>query len=201
MSGTARGAAGGTGGSRGPALGELLVTFRPELLGHVRRTAGRLLRHESADDLVQAIHLRVLQQRAEFEYRGDDSFLAWVRAVARSHLADRHAYWSALRRRPSRLLRLVLSGESTGGGGVASEPPATATGPSTFASRREHVDIAVRALGLLPDRDRDLVRWTCEGVPTDEQARRLGIAFEAADRARRRAIERLRKMHAVLTRG
>jgi RNA polymerase sigma factor (sigma-70 family) len=184
-----------------PALGELLVAHRAELLDHVARHAGRLLRHESAEDLVQAIHLRVLGQRASFEYRGRDSFLAWVRTVARSHLADRHAYWSALRRKPARLVRLVRPGDATADALAAAEPMSTATGPSTFASRREQVDVAVRALGLLPDRDRDLVRWELEGVPVDEQARRLGISPVAADRARRRAIERLRKMHAVISGG
>jgi RNA polymerase sigma factor (sigma-70 family) len=180
-------------------LGELLVLFRPELLGYVERHAGRLLRHESADDLVQGIHLRVLEQRARFEDRGDASFLAWVRTVARSHLADRHAYWSALRRRPVRLLRLVQ--DWTSDSRAAAEPAGTATGPSTFASRREQVDVAVRALGLLPDRDRDLVQWTCDAVPTAEQAARLGISCDAAERARSRAVERLRKMHAVISGG
>jgi RNA polymerase sigma factor (sigma-70 family) len=184
-----------------PALGDLLVRFRGELTGYVHKHAGRLLRHESADDVVQGIHLRVLEQRAAFEYRGDESFLAWIRAVARSHLADRHAYWSALRRRPARLVRLVRTGEITGDRSAAAEPAASATGPSTFASRREQVDVAVRALGLLPERDRNLVQWSLDGVDPAEQARRLGVSVEAADRARRRAVERLRKMHAVLAGG
>lgn len=184
-----------------PALGELLVRFRGELAGYVAVHAGRLTRHESVDDLVQGIHLRVLEQRASFEYRGDASFLAWIRSVARSHLADRHAYWSALRRRPSHLVRLVQSGDATGDRSSAAEPVATATGPSTFASRREQVDVAVRALGLLPERDRDLVRWRLEGVGVAEQASRLGVSVDAADRAGRRAVERLRKMHAVISGG
>ena len=38
-----------------------------------------------------------------------------------------------------------------GDSGAAAEPPGTATGPSTFASRREQVDVAVRALGGVLD--------------------------------------------------
>jgi len=184
-----------------PPVGDLLVRFRGELTGYVARHAGRVLRHESAEDVVQGIHLRVLEQRATFEYRGDESFLAWIRAVARSHLADRHAYWSALRRRPARLVRLIGAGDATSDRSAAAEPAATATGPSTFASRREQVDVAVKALGLLPERDRDLVQWGLDGVAPEEQARRLGTSVETADRARRRAVERLRKMHAVIAGG
>jgi RNA polymerase sigma factor (sigma-70 family) len=184
-----------------PTLGELLVEFRGELLSYVQGHAGRLLRHESADDLVQAIHVRVLDQRASFDYRGRDSFLAWVRTVARSQLADRHAYWSALRRRPARLVRLVQSGDGTADPMSAAEPPSTVTGPSTFASRREQIDVAVRALSLLPERDRNLIRWGLDGIPVDEQARLLDVTVVAADRARRRAVERLRKMHAVISGG
>jgi RNA polymerase sigma factor (sigma-70 family) len=181
-----------------PSLGDLLVAHRGDLHAHVLRHGGRLLRHESADDLVQAIHLRVLDQRASFEWRGRDSFLAFLRTIARSHLADRHAYWSALRRRPARLVRLVHASDGTQDPLAAAEPASTATGPSTFASRREQVDLALRALSLLPERDRDLVRWGLDGVPGEEQAQRLGISVEAADRARRRAVLRLRKTHAVI---
>jgi RNA polymerase sigma factor (sigma-70 family) len=184
-----------------PALGDLLVAHRDELLVYVQRHAGRLLRHESAEDLVQAIHLRALDQRAGFDYRGRDSFLAWVHAVARSHLADRHAYWSALRRRPARLVRLVHAADGTNDALSAAEPPSTATGPSTFASRREQIDVAVRALSLLPERDQSLIRWGLDGIPVDEQARLLDVSVVAADRARRRAVERLRKTHAVISGG
>jgi RNA polymerase sigma factor (sigma-70 family) len=181
-----------------PELPDLLVAHRDMLVAYVTRHAGRILRHESAEDLVQAVHLRVLERRAAFEWRGEESFLAWLRAATRNHLVDRYAYWTALRRRPARLVRLLSAGDSTSGTSGAAEPPSTQTGPSTFASRREQIDVAVKALALLPDRDRDLVRWACEDVPSDEQARRLGISVEAAERARRRALERLRKTHAVI---
>jgi RNA polymerase sigma factor (sigma-70 family) len=184
-----------------PALSALLVEHRRDLVSYVERHAGRLLRHETAEDLVQGVHVRILQQRAAFEFRGRESFAAFARTVTRSHLADRHAYWAALRRRPARLVRLVRAGDATSDRSAAAEPAATATGPSTFASRREEIVVAVKALELLPERDRDLVRWTCDGVEPVEQARRLGISLDSADRARRRALERLRKVHAVITGG
>ena len=171
-----------------PSLADLLVAHREDLVAYVGRHAGRLLRYEVVDDLVQGIHVRAIEHGADFDYRGREPFLAWLHVVARSHLADRHSYWTALRRRPSRLVRL---GTATG----AAEPAATSTGPSTFASRREQIEIAVRALALLLPRDRDLVRWTSDSVSPDDQAERLGVSRDAADRARGRALVRFRKAY------
>jgi hypothetical protein len=61
------------------------------------------------------------------------------------------------------------------------------------------IALAVRALDLLLPRDRDLVRWSADGVPLDEQAERLGVAYEAAGKARQRAIERFRKTFALVS--
>ena len=174
-----------------PKLSELLVSHRDDLSRFVARHAGRILRFESADDLVQGIHVRALARATEFRYRGREPFCAWMYTIARSHIADRHAYWAALRRRPARLVRLGTA-SGTGATGVG-EPAATSTSPSAFASRREQLDLALRALALLLPRDRDLVRWTCEDVDVATQAERLGITLDAADRARRRAVERFRK--------
>jgi DNA-directed RNA polymerase specialized sigma24 family protein len=75
------------------------------------------------------------------------------------------------------------------------------TGPSTFAARREMIALAARALDLLLPRDRDLVRWSSEGVPLEEQADRLGIAYEAVGKARQRAVERFKKTFALVSGG
>lgn len=181
-----------------PALPDLLVEHRADLLSFIERNAGRILRFESAEDLLQGAHLRALERSSGFEWRGREPFLKWLHAVARTYLADRHHYWNALRRRPARLVRL---GTAAGTGDGRADPAATSTGPSTFASRREQVAIALRALALLLPRDRDLVRWTCEDVPIEEQAQRVGVSREAATRARHRALERFRKAFELTSRS
>lgn len=175
-------------------LSGLLVQFHGELLDFVRRHAGRLLRFETEDDLMQEIHVRALQQGERYRHRGREPFLAWIHTVARSVLADRHAHWTALRRRPAGLLRLTLGG--TEGGAI--DPAVSATGPSTFAARRELLSLAVKALSLLPKADRDLVRWRSEDVPLGEQASKLGLSYAALDSASRRALERYRKSFRLL---
>ena len=177
-------------------LSSLLVQFHGELLDFVRRHAGRLLRYETEEDLMQEVHVRALQQGDRYRHKGREPFLAWIHTVVRSVLADRHAHWAALRRRPAGLLRLTLGGTESG---VALDPAISATGPSTFAARRETLSLAVKALSLLPKADRDLVRWRSEDMPLTEQASDLGLSYAAADSASRRALDRFRKSFRLLS--
>jgi RNA polymerase sigma factor (sigma-70 family) len=182
------------------ALTELLVARRADLVRFVERHGGTTLRFESADDLVQGIHVRALDRGRDFTWQGDKEALAWLYTLARGYLADRHEHWSALKRRPARLLRLTASGAETGDRGAVREPAGTQTGPSTYASRREQLELAVRALALLLPRDRDLVRWHTEGMSLDEQTHRLGVSYDAAERAHLRALERFKKAFQVVSR-
>ena len=110
--------------------------------------------------------------------------------------ASRRAHWAALKRSPARLLRLTL--------GVSSDPRAAAapadegTGPSTLAGRLEQASLAVKALDLLLERDRQFVQWSLEGITSREMGERLRISETAADRARQRAVERFRKTFRLL---
>jgi RNA polymerase sigma factor (sigma-70 family) len=175
-----------------------LAGAQADLVVFVRRHAGRLLRFETEEDLVQGIHARALERGGSYRHRGREQFLAWMYSVARTHLADRHHYWGAMRRRPSSLLRLVGDG-STGVG--TPEPAASVTGPSTFAARRELVSLVAQALSLLREQDRNLVRWLGDGVPVKEQASRLGLSPDAAESASRRALERFRKAYRLVAPG
>ncbi len=163
-----------------------------EIARIVARAAG-LLRYESREDLCQGVVLRALERGGRYRDDGEASFVAWLRAVGRSYLADRSRYWQALRRRPGGLLRLTAHGSR----GV--EPADGGPGPSTVASRKEHLRLAVQALATLLPRDRDLVQWSSEEVPLEEQARRLGVGYDAAKQARLRAIERFRKAFRLAT--
>ncbi len=179
-------------------LPALLARRGDDVLRFARRRAGRLLRYETEEDLAQGIRAQALERGRDFEFRTEKEFLSWLYSVARSYLADRHAYWTALKRRPARLLRLTWAGSDTSDAAAVPEPPGTRTGPSTFASRREQLALAVKALALLLPRDRDLVTWDAEGHSVAELAQRLAISHEAAERARRRALERFRKAYRLV---
>ncbi len=178
-------------------LRELLVAHRLEMVRYLERHAGSLLRFETAEDLWQGVCVTALQAEERFSYEGREPFFAWIHTLARRHLGARRDHWNALKRRPSRLLR-VTEGITSDPGAVAG-PAIERTGPATFAGRREQLTLAVKALDCLLERDQKLVRWASDGVSTKEQAERLGISPEAAERARLRALERFRKAHRVLT--
>jgi len=183
-----------------PELRSLLTAFDRDLDAFVRRHAGWLLRYESADDLRQGLQLRALENEASFRHAGEKQTLKWLYTVARTYLADRADYWSALKRRPSRLLRLTFGATPSSDPGAAAEPAGARTGPSTFASRREELTLAVRVLGALLPRDRDLVKWSSEGVSIDEMAQRLDVSYAAAQRAQHRALERFRAAYTLAAR-
>lgn len=177
-------------------LPELLVANRVQLLRHVERRAGRVLRYETADDLVQGIHLRALKYADTFEYRGQAPFFSWLYDVARTHMNERREHWEALKRHPARLFRLTQAVSSDPG--AVAEPAGDVTGPSTFAARKESLTLAVKALGMLMPRDRDLVRWSTEGLDDEEIGRRLDLEPRAAARARQRAVKRFRRAYRLL---
>jgi len=175
-----------------------LVAHQHELRRYLERRAGWLLRFETADDLLQGLHVRALEQERNFGYRGREPFLKWLHQLADHHLAARRKYWAALKRKPAALLRLTRGGATTGHGAV--DPADTSTGPSTVAGRREQLMIAVKAMAVLMERDQKLVRWTSEGLDTREMAERLEMAPESARRARNRALERYREAYELLAR-
>lgn len=181
-----------------PRLARLLEDQRAALLAYVRRHAGALLRMETAEDLVQLVCVHALEHERTFRYEGDEAFRGWLYALARSCLGERRDHWGAKRRRPDRLLRLT-SGD-TPKPGAAREPAARRTGPVTAASRKEQIALAAKALSLLLPRDAQLIRWTAEDLPLAEQAEKLGISYDAVERARRRALERYRQAFALLVR-
>ncbi len=185
-----------------PDLSSLLLQYRPQLLAFAQRRAGiPLLRFESAEDLVQGIHQEALRGAERFEWQGERAFFSWVYRIGRRFLSGRRAHWFALKRNCGRVLRLTWSGPGADQSSYRFDPADTGTGPSTFADRRESLVTATKAMGLLFPRDREIVGWTTQGMSVEELAARLGLSYEAASRAQRRALERLRKAYHLVSRG
>lgn len=181
-------------------LSELLARHRGALIKFIERNAQGLLKHETADDLAQGIHLRAMKQVDQFEYRGEREFLAWLYVVGKQHIGDRHDYWSALRRDAGNALRITVSDASASeSGGV--NPPTMGSGPATFAMRRELVEIASRTIACLLPRDQQVIRATCRGDSIADIAKELGIAYDAAEKAKARAFERFKKTFELVSRN
>lgn len=178
-----------------------LAEQRVTLAAFVRENARGLLRRETEDDLIQGIHAHALRVAERVEWRSDREFTGWLHTLARQHLADRWRHYLAARRDAGVVLRLTSSpADSAAASSAAREPPSSSVGPATFAARREQLLLAEKALRLLSERDRQLVRWMSEGVALEEVATRLGVAYDAAKRARQRAIERFRQTFELIAR-
>lgn len=180
--------------SEAPDFARRIAAQHSELLRFVeRRAGGALVRMESPEDLAQDVLARALRNAANFEWRDEAGLRAWLFEVARNHLQDRRVYWSALKRAGTAVLR--LNGEFEGDDALREigDLAASVTGPSTFASRREQLAVAAKALALLLPRDRELVEGVAHGLSASEHALRLGLSTQAVESARKRALERLRK--------
>lgn len=189
---------GRTGGGEGaPALASLLEAHRARLARWLERHATGLLRHESSDDLVQGVFVRAIEGSGRFEYRGEGEFVRWLEAIARQHVADRHAYWSAGKRAAGTLLRITQSGPtSTRPSGA--NPHADTDGPRTRAEKKDDVDLAMKALSMMLPRDREILLAASRDESDSAIAARLGVNAEAAGRARLRALDRFRRTFEVL---
>lgn len=182
-------------------LTQRLQGMMPMLRAIIRLDAGpALLRFESVEDLLQGTVQEVLRSTSRLEWHGEEAFKSWVITIAKRHVMSRRDYWFALKRNPGELLRLTL----TGSAGHRRERPELADsrlGPSTFVFRREQLVLITKALEMLLPRDRELVAWTSHGLTASEMATRLGISAVAAEKARGRALERLRKAFGLLSQG
>lgn len=185
-----------------PRLLRIIHDLQPTLRRIIHRRTGALtLQFETPEDVLQGAQYELLRRAETFEYRGDDGTRSWVFQVVRGYIAKRRVHWKALKRSSTRVLRLdaTRSGRkrSVRSRGLISP----ATGPFTFAARREQLVHAAQALASLSTRDRQLVQRSVEGVSIQGLAEGLGVSYAAAERARLRAFARLRKAYAGLGTG
>jgi RNA polymerase sigma factor (sigma-70 family) len=182
-------------------LGSLLVSHIEFLEGFIKKHGRLILLHESIEDLVQGASLHVLRSSNRFEYRGELAFLGWLARLARQHLANRARYWKVRRRHAGALLREVpaWNGELSSDSGL--QPADSRTGPSTRASRKEIMALGARALAMLLDRDQAILEMVVAGQGIGEIAAGLGISYDAAERARSRALARFQRTLLLLSPG
>ncbi len=185
----------------GETLSARLIAHREVLANFLRRSGGGLLRHETVGDQVQGVHLRALEVAERFEYRGEAEFINWLKQLARQHIADRHRYWGARKRCARNMLRLTAADMSTSDSRTGLQIAASTTSPSGYAVRKERFATAIRAISVLLPRDRQIIDWIAEGKPVAEIAETLGLGLEAAERARRRTIERFLEVYRRLDEG
>jgi RNA polymerase sigma-70 factor (ECF subfamily) len=159
------------------AFNTLVTEFRGQLEGTLRALPGHNLRHiVDLEEVVQETFVRAFESIRDFEWRGDGSFSAWLRGIARNIVVD-----AIRRKRPSHGLQVV---ERTAADDVS---------PSRSARRDERFQRLQRALeGLRPDHREVLTLSRIEGLPIREVAARMNRSPNAVKQLLSRALKALR---------
>lgn len=164
------------------ALDALLMRMRPRLQAWVALRMGPTLKAKlEADDIVQEILMKAAGAIESFEPRGEHGFHAWLFTIARNQLYEWQRRMSAAKRSGDE--ELIHSGFFL-----------DETGPSTWTSRREELDLVLRTLTQLPDRHREIIRLkSIECLSNAEAAQKMGISPKNASVLHVRAMTDLRK--------
>ena len=161
-------------------LAQLVEEVGPRIWVAIRRYARD---DDHADDLLQDCWQAVLERLDRYGGRG--SFVGWAIAVSKN------------------VCRMQLRGaKRTEGGAIsphdAAEVADAALNPEEALVQRERRDALYRALGQLPDRERDAITLcVLEERGTAEAARALGLSQPAARSLVARAIYRLSRMKEI----
>ncbi len=162
------------------AFTELVQRFEDRLRATVRSRIGDHLQARiDADDVLQETFSKAFQTLGRFEWRGEDSFLRWLRTIAENvvlRVADR--------RRSERTFELDRQG---------SEREQTLTTASKDARRGERFDRLEDALASLsPDHRQVILLARIEGLQLKEVAERMHRSVSAVQNLLLRALKELK---------
>jgi len=139
------------------------------------RMSVALRRRMEVEDIVHETELRAFQSIARFTWKGEDSFLRWMRVIAE------HLIWNLSARRSGGELRLSV------------DPPDDGTSPSTRLRRNERFDRLEGALAQLSPPERDAVVLSrIDGLRIEEIAHRLKRSVPAVKSLLARSLRKLR---------
>jgi RNA polymerase sigma-70 factor (ECF subfamily) len=171
-------AAAALGGDR-EAVGQLLASIQPRIVGYCRARIGRQEKsYASADDVAQEVCLAVLTALSSYQDQGRP-FLAFVYGIAAHKVADAHR--SAARNRAQPVPELP-------------DAPEPGADPEQRAMHGELSGRMALLMSTLPPKQREiLVLRVVVGLSAEETADALGSTPGAVRVAQHRALNRLRK--------
>jgi RNA polymerase sigma-70 factor (ECF subfamily) len=178
------------------ALGRLLELYRAYLVVLARVQIGRRLQGKvDASDLVQEAFLGACRDFPQFRGTTEGEFIAWLRQILASLLANLVRHYQGTQARDVRLERqlaveLEQSSQALDRGLIAAQST-----PSQQAVRREESLRLAEALGRLPPEWRELlILRHLEGLSFPAIARRLGRTVDSLKKQWPRALASLRRL-------
>jgi RNA polymerase sigma-70 factor (ECF subfamily) len=179
-----------------PSLGRLLELHRAYLIVLARVQIGRRLQGKvDASDVVQEAFLGACRDFVQFRGQTEKEFLAWLRQILASLLANLVRHYQGTQSRDIRLERQLVveleqSSQALDRGLVAAQ-----SSPSQQAMRREESVRLAEALGRLPPEMRELlILRHLEGLSFPEVAARLGRTIDSVKKQWPRALASLRRL-------
>jgi RNA polymerase sigma-70 factor (ECF subfamily) len=174
----------------------LLEMYRPYLTLLARVQIGRRLRGKAdASDVVQDSFLGAHRDFAQFRGATEPEFLASLRQVLASVLANFIRHYQGTKRRDVRLERQLATALDQSSQALDRALVAPYSGPERRAQRREQAVLLAEALNRLADDDRELlVLRHLEGLSFPDVARRMGRTLDSVKKRWPRALVRLREV-------
>jgi len=179
-----------------PALGRLLERYRAYLLLLARVQIGRRLQGKvDESDMVQEACLGAHRDFDQFRGTTEPEFLAWLRQILASLLANVVRHYQGTQRRDVRLERQLADDLNRSSQALDRGLAAVQSSPSQQASRREQAVLLAEALSRLPAEWRELlVLRHLEGLTFPEVAQRLGRSVDSVKKLWPRALANLRRL-------
>jgi RNA polymerase sigma-70 factor (ECF subfamily) len=159
------------------AFDRLVEDSRGRLEAVLLSTLSQKVQHIiDVEEALQETMVRAFESLQNFQWRGEGSFSAWLRRIAKNVVVG-----EIRKKRPSHGLRVV------------ERIPAKGAAPSTAARRDERFDRLKAALGgLNPDHREVLLLARIEGLPIREIAERMQRSPNAVKQLLSRALKALR---------
>jgi RNA polymerase sigma-70 factor (ECF subfamily) len=160
------------------AFEALSIRFAPDLRRAIAARVGMALRERlDPEDVLQEAFLRALGSIACFQWRGEESFLRWLRQIAEHRICDAAK---------GRALRTEI--------GIDRDVAGSSVSSSRAARREERLERLERALRRLsPDHSRVIRLARIDGLKIHEVAERMGRSESAVKSLLLRALRELKE--------
>jgi RNA polymerase sigma-70 factor (ECF subfamily) len=177
-------------------LGRLLEQYRRYFALLARVQIGQRLQAKvDASDLVQDVFLDAHRHFTGFRGTSEGQFLAWLRQILATKLADLLRRYLGTEGRDVRLERQIEDAIDRSSLLLDRGLVAPQSSPSQQASRREHAVLLAEALAELPDDYREAIELRhLHGLTFPEVARRMGKTQDSVEKLWLRALARLKQL-------
>jgi RNA polymerase sigma-70 factor (ECF subfamily) len=177
-------------------LGQLLECYRRYLALLARVQIGQHLQGKvDASDLVQETFLEAHRNFPRFQGTSEGQFVAWLRQILATTMADLLRRYLGTQGRDVRLEREIGNGFDRSSALLACGLVAPQPSPSQQAVQREQAVLLANALGELPEDYREvLVLRHLEGLTFPEVARRMARSLDSVQKLWMRSLAQLRRI-------